>query len=76
MQPINQELTKSQPQGLPQLANGQILGLAKKTKRKNPEPTLTYQMVENPDQSLIDKAFDILFEETLKKNGDLTSYDN
>ena len=76
MQPNHQELTKTQPQGLPQLTDGQILGLAKKAKRKNTDPTLTYQMAENPDQSLIDKAFDILFEETLKKNGHLTSYDN
>ena len=77
MQPINQELAKpQQQQGLPQLADGQILGLAKKAKRKIAEPTLTYQLAENPDLSLLDKAFDILFEETLKKNGDLTSYDN
>lgn len=76
MQPSNQELTKVQTQGLPELPDGRVLGLAKKTKHKNTEPTLTYQLAENPDQSLIDKAFDILFEETLKKNGNLTSYDN
>ena len=76
MQPSNQELTKTQPQGLPELPDGHILGLAKKTRHKNAKPTLTYQLTENPDQSLIDKAFDILFEETLKKNDNLTSYDN
>jgi hypothetical protein len=63
-----QELTKLQKVGLPQLAGDQILGLAKKAKRKTAEPTLTYQLTENPDLNLLDKAFDILFEETLKKN--------
>ncbi len=76
MQPSNQELTKPQTQSLPQLADGQILGLTKKAKRKNAEPALTYQLAKNPDLSLLDKAFDILFEETLKENGDLTAYDN
>jgi hypothetical protein len=67
MQPSHQELTKSPPSGLPQLADGQILGLAKKTKTKISEPSLTYQLTNEPNQSQIDKAFDILFEETLKK---------
>ena len=76
MQPSNQELTKTQTQGLSELPDGRVLGLAKNKKFKKDEPSLTYQLAGNPDQSLIDKAFDILFEETLKKNGDLTSYDN
>jgi len=67
MQPNYQELTKSPPSGLPQLADGQILGLAKKTKTKISEPRLTYQLSNEPNQSQIDKAYDILFEETLKK---------
>ncbi len=76
MQPNYQELTKLSQIDLPQLADGQILGLAKKAKTKSNEPSLTYQLTNEPNQSQIDKAFDILFEETLKKNGDLTSYDN
>lgn len=76
MQPSNQELTKPQTQSLPQLADGHILGLAKKSKRKSIEPTLTYQLAEGLNLSLLDKAFDILFEEALKENGDLTAYDN
>lgn len=76
MQPTNQELTKSPPTDLPQLTDGQILGLAKKTKTKNSELSLTYQLADEPKQSQIDKAFDILFEETLSQMGNLTSYDN
>ncbi len=76
MQPINQELTKTPPSDLPQLADGQILGLAKKIKTKSSEPSLTYQLTNQPNQLQIDKAFDILFEETLRQMGNLTSYDN
>ena len=36
---------------------------------------MDYQLAENNDGS-IDNAFDILFEETLKKYGDLTANDN
>jgi hypothetical protein len=72
----NQELTKPLLQGHPKLPDDQILGLAKKTKRKIGGSSLTYQLTKNPDLALLNKAFDILFEETLKKSGDLTSYDN
>jgi hypothetical protein len=76
MELSNQELTKLQPQGHPKLPDDQILGLGRNGKRKNIEPSITYQLAENPDLILLDRAFDILFEETLKKNGNLTSYDN
>lgn len=76
MQPSHKEQTKLQPQDRPLLPDGCVLEVAKKAKRKNAEPTITYQEVEHPDLSLLDKAFDILFEETLKKNDNLTSYDN
>jgi len=76
MQPSHQEQTKLQTQGRPQFPDGCVLEVTKKTKRKITEPALTYQLTKNPDLSLLDKAFDILFEETLKKNEDLTAYDN
>lgn len=45
-------------------------------KNKNrSQPSVDYQLAENNDGS-IDRAFDILFEETLRQNDDLTSYDN
>lgn len=75
MQPT-QELTKLQKVGLPQLAGDQILGLVKKTKQQSKELTLTYQPNAELNQSQIEKAFDILFEETLLQMGNLTSYDN
>lgn len=71
-----QELTKLQKGGLPQLTGDQVLGLAKKTKRQSKELTLTYQPNAELNQFQIDKAFDILFEETLLQMGNLTSYDN
>ena len=37
--------------------------------------SVDYQIAENEDGSL-DKAFDILFEETLRQNSDLTTNDN
>ncbi len=76
MKPSHQELTIAQQQDLPQLADGHILGLAKKVGNKKDEPSLTYQLTNKPNQSQIDKAFDILFEETLRQIGNLTSYDN
>ncbi len=76
MQPRNQELTKSLPQRLQQNAGGSVLGVAKKAKRKIIKPTLFYQQTENQNITNLEKAFDILFEETLNQNGNLTSYDN
>ena len=58
------------------MPDGRVLGLAKNKKCKMAEPSLTYQMAQEADLAKIDKAFDILFEETLHKMGDLTSYDN
>ena len=43
--------------------------------KKRSQPSVDYQIAENDDGS-IDNAFDILFEETLKKYGDLTAIDN
>ena len=45
-----------------------------KTKKRS-HPSVDYELVENEDGSL-DNAFDILFEETLRQNGDLTTNDN
>ena len=70
------EQTKLQTHGQPALEQGLVLGLAKKGKRGNHQPNLHYQLAENHDLSLLEKAFDILFEETLKKYGDLTTKDN
>lgn len=72
----HQELTKSLPQSLQQNAGGSVLGVAKKAKRKIVKPKLIYQQTDNPDLTTLDKAFDILFEETLNQKGSLTSYDN
>jgi hypothetical protein len=46
---------------------------AENAKRK--QPSVDYQFVENSDGS-IERAFDILFEEILRQNDDLTSIDN
>lgn len=43
--------------------------------KKRKQPSVDYQLAENED-GLLDKAFDILFEETLRQNSDLTSNDN
>lgn len=43
--------------------------------KKRSQPSVDYQLAENEDGSL-DKAFDILFEETLRQNSDLTTNDN
>lgn len=43
--------------------------------KKRSQPSVDYQIAENDDGS-IDNAFDILFEETLKKYDDLTAIDN
>ena len=45
-----------------------------KTKKRG-QPSVKYKLAEQTSE-LIDNAFDILFEETLKKYNDLTSYDN
>jgi len=42
---------------------------------KRNQPSVDYQLAENNDGS-IERAFDILFEETLRQNEDLTAYDN
>jgi len=42
---------------------------------KQNQPSVEYQLAENNDGS-IERAFDILFEETLRQNSDLTAYDN
>lgn len=43
--------------------------------KKRSQPSVDYQLAENNDGS-IDRAFDILFEETLRQNDDLTAIDN
>lgn len=43
--------------------------------KKFHQPSVDYQLAENED-GLIEKAFDILFEETLRQNSDLTTNDN
>jgi hypothetical protein len=45
-----------------------------KTKKRS-QPVVKYQLAENPSE-LLDSAFDILFEETFSKYGDLTTDDN
>lgn len=45
-----------------------------KTKKRS-QPSVEYQLVEAPS-GVIDNAFDILFEETFNKYGDLTTDDN
>lgn len=75
MQSSRQELN-TVPQRISQIADVPVLGVTKKPKRKLIEPELKYQQAENPDLTALDKAFDILFEETLRQTGNLTSYDN
>lgn len=43
--------------------------------RKRHQPSVEYELAEN-ENWLIDKAFDILFEETLRQNSELTTNDN
>ncbi len=43
--------------------------------KKIHQPSVDYQLAENED-GLFEKAFDILFEETLRQNNDLTTNDN
>jgi len=43
--------------------------------KKRSQPSVDYQIAENDDGS-VDNAFDILFEETLRQNEDLTAIDN
>lgn len=76
MKPVNQELNNSLPQSIQRVANVAVLGMAKKSKRKQAEPRLIYQTADNPDIYKIDNAFDILFEETLRQMSDLTTNDN
>jgi len=45
-----------------------------KTKKRS-QPSVEYQLAEAP-RELIDSAFDILFEETFKEYGNLTTKDN
>ena len=47
---------------------------SKRTKKRS-QPLLEYELAEN-DGQLLNNAFDVLFEETLKENGDLTTNDN
>jgi len=43
--------------------------------KKRSQPSVDYQIAENDDGS-VGNAFDILFEETLRQNEDLTATDN
>lgn len=45
-----------------------------KTKKRR-QTSVDYQLVQSEDGS-VDNAFDILFEETLRQNSDLTTNDN
>ncbi len=45
-----------------------------KTKKRS-QPSVEYKLAEDVSE-IIDNAFDILFEETLKKYGNLTTNDN
>lgn len=76
MKPSHQELNNSLPQSVPHIADVAVLGMAKKDKRKKVEIKVIYQTSESPDLYKLDNAFDILFEETLRQMGDLTTYDN
>jgi hypothetical protein len=43
--------------------------------KKRSQPSVEYELAEEASEA-IDNAFDILFEETLKQYGDLTTNDN
>lgn len=45
-----------------------------KTKKRS-QPSVEYKLAEEIPSEVIDNAFDILFEETLSKYDNLTSYD-
>ena len=80
MQSSNEALKSKQilEEGHPdqKFKDDQLLRLEKNKVREQIQPSINYQFAEAADSSQLNKAFDILFEETLKKNGDLTSYDN
>ncbi len=52
-----------------------LKGMTSTKTRKRSQPTISYQLAENEGGSL-GNAFDILFEETLRQNNDLTTNDN
>lgn len=76
MKPSRQELNTALTQSVSHTADVAVLGVAKKPKRKKIELKAIYQTSENPDLYRLDNAFDILFEETLRQMGDLTTNDN
>lgn len=49
--------------------------IASTTTPKGSQPLVEYQLSEE-NRELVDNAFNILFEETMNKYGDLTSSDN
>lgn len=44
--------------------------------KKRSQPCVSYQLAEPENLERLNNAFDILFEETLKQNSDLTAMDN
>ena len=68
----NQNTTLSPQTPAPVLA----LPVGRKKARNCIQPSITYELANDANLAQLDKAFDILFEETLRKNADLTAYDN
>ena len=76
MEPSHQELNTALTQSVSNTADVAVLGMAKKPKRKKIELKVIYHTSESPDLYRLDNAFDILFEETLRKMSDFTTNDN
>lgn len=76
MKPRNQELNTALTHSVSHTADVAVLGMAKKSKRKKVELKVIYHTSESPDLYRLDNAFDVLFEETLRQLGDLTTDDN